>query len=118
MQRIIFSLLFLILFSSLQAQPLSSKAIDSLVERSMKAVAKPLKVGCRAPLKLRDSFSLSSWYVWATLLILETCLFHEKAEYHFQQDEEVQAYRIIGLAVRLCLEMAASPSEPDEGILR
>lgn len=28
-----------------------------------------------------------------------------KAEYHFQQDEEVQAYRIIGLASRLCLEI-------------
>ncbi|KAL9101221.1 MAG: hypothetical protein Q9163_003503 [Psora crenata] len=27
------------------------------------------------------------------------------AEYHFQQDEEVQAYRIIGLATRLSLEM-------------
>ena len=27
------------------------------------------------------------------------------AEYHFQEDEEIQAYRVIGLATRLCLEM-------------
>ncbi len=38
-------------------------------------------------------------------LILKIRLTQAKAEYHFQQDEEVQAYRIIGLASRLCLEI-------------
>ncbi|KAI9874661.1 MAG: hypothetical protein M1830_009433 [Pleopsidium flavum] len=28
-----------------------------------------------------------------------------KAQYHFQMDEEAQAYRVIGLAARLCLEL-------------
>ena len=28
-----------------------------------------------------------------------------QAEYNFQQDNEVQAYRIIGFAARLCLEL-------------
>ena len=45
--------------------------------------------------------------VWLCLLTLirGDSLIILQAEYHFQQDEEVQAYRIIGLASRLCLEI-------------
>ena len=37
--------------------------------------------------------------------MLKFLLTPRKAEYQFQQDEEVQAYRFIGLASRLCLEI-------------
>lgn len=38
-------------------------------------------------------------------VILRPCLPLLQAQYHFNQDDEVQAYRITGIASRLCLEM-------------
>ena len=34
-----------------------------------------------------------------------------QSEYHFQQDEEVQAYRINGLASRMCIEIGLHRAE-------
>ena len=34
-----------------------------------------------------------------------------QSEYHFQQDEEVQAYRINGLASRMCIEIGLHRGE-------
>ena len=39
------------------------------------------------------------------MVIFQHSLTHGQAEYNFEQDEEVQAYRILGLASRQCLEI-------------
>jgi hypothetical protein len=36
---------------------------------------------------------------------------NNQAQYHFQMDEEAQAYRVIGLAARLCLELGLNRRE-------